>query len=317
MTATTVTRFILHAKRTPGKGISANYVSAEGDTIECVALRPATDDPLPVCLFLFGGGGHANDLVTIQPLLDEAFASGAVAPMTVACAGVPPFCFYLDEGEREWETTVAERLLEEVRARSPAGEAAGLVGISMGGYGALKIAFARPDVFGAVAAVAPMIEPSTCANGTPLRNRFHYPPEVPDALLGERRDARLYRTDHPACRARARASRLSALAIRIDAGSRDAVHAHDGAEHLHRLLWDLDVPHDYHLLRDADHVGPSIPARLVAAFAFVGRYLTKAAPAAASYDEVALRDALAPAKARAAERDPTVSRIYGDPASWT
>ena len=34
-----------------------------------------------------------------------------------------------------------------------------ITGISMGGYGSLKIAFGRPDQFAAVAAIQPLLEP--------------------------------------------------------------------------------------------------------------------------------------------------------------
>jgi hypothetical protein len=145
----------------------------------------------------------------------------------------------------------------------------------MGGYGALKLAFARPHAFAAVAAVSPMVEPSAEAEPVPARNRYFYLPEFPQALLGPARDAALYRSDHPAARASARqtALRESSLAIYIDAAGDDCFHAHDGAEFLHRVLWQLDVPHEYLLRRNADHVGPDLPERLLAAFRWVARNL--------------------------------------------
>jgi len=211
-------------------------------------------------------------------MLDEAFRQKRIPPVTIACAGVPPFCFYLDDPARgqNWETLVADRLLEEVSASFKTTKRAGLVGISMGGYGALKIAFSRPHSFSAVAAVAPMVEPALRAQDTPIRNRFHYPPEVPEQLLGQSRDDDLFKQDHPGNRAidNVEEIRSSDLAISIDAGSRDALNAHDGAEFLHRILWDLDVPHEYQLLRDADHVGLSLVNRIEKAFSFVGEYLS-------------------------------------------
>lgn len=145
----------------------------------------------------------------------------------------------------------------------------------------------------------------------PLRNRFHYPPDVPAALLGSARDPDLYARDHPGNRTLAQGSALSELAIRIDAGSRDSLHAHDGAEHLHRLLWDLDVAHEYVLLRDADHVGPSIVPRLEAAFRFVGRHLGDRSTLAISESERALHEALEPTRQIARATDPSMARRYG------
>ena len=276
-------------------------------------LTPRHSPAQAICLFLFGGGGSLQSLSAIAPLLSRGFGDGSLPPMAVACAGVPPFCFYLDDPQRGagWETLVAQELPNEARERVPSATATLLVGISMGGYGALKIAFQQPQRFAAVAAVAPMLEPSLDAHNTPLRNRFHYPGDVPQALLGPQRDAALFEQDHPGNRARrnATALRQGTLAIRLDAGSRDACNAHDGCEHLHRLLWDLDVVHEYHLLRDADHADDSLPQRLGAAFAFVGSHIGRR-PRPSSQAQ-ALRAALQPRRERAAQVDPTINRVYG------
>ena len=275
--------------------------------------RAAARDGLPVCLFLYGGGGSERTLVELAPALQAATDDGRLPPMVIACLGVPPFCFYLDDPRRgvAWETAVAESLVAEV-GRRHAVDRVGLVGISMGGYGALKIAFARPEPFAAVAAIAPMVEPSTDADATPLRNRWHYPPQCPAALVGPQRDAALFQADHPVTRARRHAARIAGAnqAIRIDAGSRDALCAHDGAEYLHRELWALDLPHDYHLHRDADHVGPTMLPRLLEGLSFVGRHL--GAPATGpSPEEHALRDMLRDARRSARALDPTLRRTYG------
>lgn len=216
----------------------------------------------------------------------------------------------------------------------------GLVGISMGGYGALKLAFARPDLFDAVGALSPMLEPSVDGAAVRPRNRHHYPPEVPRALLGPERDPALYRSDHPVARAHANAAALheKQLAIYVDAAGEDALHAHDGAEFLHRELWALDLAHEYRLRRDSDHAGPDLLERLREAFAWVGRRLSPAAQAPLSPLESAwlawmeapsstppvttltpaspvfsrvLRALLAPQRAAAAREDPTFGRRYG------
>jgi S-formylglutathione hydrolase len=60
------------------------------------------------------------------------------------------------------------------------------------------------------------------------------------------------------------------LAIYFDAGDQDFLNAHDGAELLHRLLWDLDISHEYHLVRGADHGGPTMRPRMRAMYTWVG-----------------------------------------------
>lgn len=244
--------------------------------IACVELGCGEDARRPVCLFLYGGGGSTDSLLALEPLLASAWCGGLLPPCRFITATVDPWGFYLDDAARgtAWETFIAERLPASLALES--GTALALLGISMGGYGALKIALARPARFAAVAAIAPMIEPTLDANAARPRNRYHYPSTVPAALLGPARDAALYVADHPGQRAiqHADALRRGPLAIYLDAGTDDALHAHDGAEYLHRLLWQLDIRHEYHLLAGADHVGPSLLPRLQQAFAWLAQRLS-------------------------------------------
>lgn len=323
--------------------------------LPCIELAPRRDAALPILLFLYGGGGSCETLLELAPLLSamgspmgSAQQPGAVLPACrVITPGVAPWGFYLDDPARgsAWESAVAERLLDHlqgpvqgavsVESRPPVG----LLGISMGGYGALKMALARPARFRAVAAVAPMVEPAFVAADVRPRNRFHYPPEVPAALLGRARDAALYAADHPAGRAvrNAEALRRCGPALYLDAGACDALNAHDGAEFLHRVLWQLDIRHEYHLWADADHVGPSLLPRLQAALRWVAAKLAPAAPALTPLERDwqrfldagctgpappplsplsplmprVLRAGLAPLREAARQEDETVERVFG------
>ncbi len=247
--------------------------------VACVEIGPRRDASLPVCLFLYGGGGTCESLLELAPLLDQAWQRGTLPACRVITPNVAPWSFYLDDREHgsAWESFVSERLLAQLQGDFGGAAAIpeGMAGISMGGYGAPKMAFARPSCFRAVAAVAPMVEPSFTAAAVRPRNRYHYPPEVPEALLGPQRNASLYAADHPACRAvrHAEALRNGGPAVYLDAGTADALNAHDGAEFLHRVLWELDIEHDYHLWKGADHVGPTLLPRLEAAFCWVASKL--------------------------------------------
>ncbi len=61
----------------------------------------------------------------------------------------------------------------------------------------------------------------------------------------------------------------SGIQIYLESGDRDFFNAHDGAEFLHRVLWESHIEHEYHLLRGCDHVGASILWRIEDAHRFL------------------------------------------------
>jgi S-formylglutathione hydrolase len=81
--------------------------------------------------------------------------------------------------------------------------------------------------------------------------------------------------DNPATLASQNADAIhaSGLEIYLEVGDKDYINLHDGAEYLHRILWDNDIRHEYHLVRWADHVGKSVPSRLQEAHRFLAAAL--------------------------------------------
>jgi S-formylglutathione hydrolase len=279
--------------------------------VPCAALVPE-QHAHAACLFLYGGGGSRDNLIDLQATFEVAWNTGQLEPCIIATPDVGPWSFYLEDPQRgyAWESFITQRFAPKVQALTTQPTLLALAGISMGGYAALKLAFQHPQLFKAVAAISPMLEPYTTPNTVPLRNRYFYPPEVPQALLGEQRDEALYQSDHPTSRAKTNAATLKAhnLAIYIDAAGQDTLHAQDGAESLHRELWHQDIPHEYHLRKNTDHTGPDLPERLTTAFQWITQNLQpKAAPSPAP----SLRDQLAKKRQAAATLDPTIHRHYG------
>ncbi len=301
-------------------------------------LAPDTQEPLPLCFLLMGAGGTRDSLVELQPLLDQWWDSKSVPAMIIATpsAGLD---YYLEDvkGAMRWDSFLADDFLPHVRSACRANETAVLAGISGGGYGALKLAFARPQSFGAVAAMQPMLEPGLREADVGARNRLHHSAGGPPQLIGAARDAALWESNNPANRARANARQIrdSGLAIYLEAADHDFLNAHDGAEFLHRVLWDLDLSHEYHLVRNADHGGPTMRPRLRAMFAWLASLWAIAVPDPAMEDAAAqwlqsgmkgkppagatttnafvsfLRSGFEPLRAQATEKDPTTSRRYG------
>jgi S-formylglutathione hydrolase len=229
-----------------------------------------------------GAGGTRDNLADLQPLFDHWWNEGAIPPMTIAVPS-PGLDYYLEDpaGTLRWDSFLADDFVPRFRTL---GQPTVLAGISGGGYGALKLAFARQSLFRAVAVMQPMLEPGLRASDAGPRNRLHYSAGGPPQLVGAARNAALWEANNPANRAQANAAELqhSGLAIYLDAACRDFLNAHDGAEFLHRLLWDLDIPHEYHLVRDADHGGPTMLPRLSRMFTWLGSLLRPAALDAAA-----------------------------------
>ena len=313
--------------------------------MRCCCL-PMIDGPYPLCLFLYGGGGSHRTLVDCQPLFERWWSEGLMPPMVMASADTGPMSYYLDhpDGSARWETFIAEDFVAHLRATYNVRrdrESTYIAGISMGGYGSLKIALGRPDRFAAVAAIQPLLEPGLRDSDIGARNRLHHNVGGPRELLGENRDA-VFQANNPANRALANADaiRKSGLAIYLEVGDEDFLNAHDGTEYLHRILWDLDIAHEYRLIRGADHGGPTFVPRMRDAFAWLGAVsaqLQRASEPSQTADERAVNDWIArglsgnpppvdpnsdafirilraqlkPVRDQAAKIDPTTARRYG------
>ncbi|MFI1988899.1 alpha/beta hydrolase-fold protein [Actinoplanes sp. NPDC020271] len=271
---------------------------------------------LPLILVLHGANSSADVLAMMQPIIEKSDLPRTL----VACISTPTVGgFYLGR----WERLVAAEFPAHLASEFSAGPIA-LLGSSMGGYGALRIAFAEPERFTAVAAVSPALLTAGPSPRNTLSVLAQFAAEMrPEDTIVSR------------LRANADAVRASDLPILLRCGDRDVFNMHDGAERLHRELWDLDIAHDYHLVRNADHLGPEAQESLIAAFAFVGA-AQRAGEQDRSLDEAwlawaaagrpgdppqfdafgpsastALRVMMADELAEAARQDPDAVRRYG------
>ena len=336
--------------------ISSAPVDFVPDGVPYAAILPPGYDqcgPLPLCLVLHGGGGSHQNLADSKRIYDDLWASGALPPLVLASAGISPLGFYLDHTDSNvrWERFIAQDFIAHLRRTyriRPGRDSTIISGTSMGGHGSLRIAFHNPDKFAAVAALEPAVDPALRLEDVTERNHFFYPLVLKsggdagaDRLVGSNRDAALFSANNPAnvAIANADAIRASGLAIYLEAGDQDVFNLHDGAEFLHRVLWDLDIAHEYHMARGADHVGPSLRQRMRATYSWVGSVLAPLDPQANEVTAAerawgewmegrlkgdpplldpfspamvrAYRRWLAPAREATAKIDPTTNRRYG------
>jgi S-formylglutathione hydrolase len=303
------------------------------EPVPYAVITPQGEDrgPFPLCIVLHGGGGSRQSLVDCSKLFEGWWSDGSLPPMVLASpsAGMG---YYVEDAVTftRWDAFIAEAFLGHLRSTCNirgGRNSTVITGMSMGGYGALKVACCYPERFAAVAAMEAVLEPGLHDSQITARNRLHHGAGGPARLIGPGRDGALFEANNPANRALHNAAHIreSNLAIYIEAGDHDFINIHDGAEFLHRVLWDLDISHEYRLTRGADHVGPTLIPRMREAYVWLGSVLSAlarpevqeqrvegAAVSPSSQECVRLlRAQMEPVRRLAAASDPATNRRYG------
>ena len=296
-------------------GRASQLVEAKMETsltpspVEYAALLPdgydASTAAFPLLLFLHGGNGDRGFLTRMRPTIDEMWNSGALPKMVVVTPSAGR-SFYMDfkDGSQKWESFIAGPFLTHLRSKykiSTDRSGTLLFGISMGGLGALRLGFKYPGLFAGLAALEPGVDPALKWKDVKPRNRFWRAPELMETIFGKPFDEAYWEANNPASIAVASAAKIrsAALGIYIDAGDEDSFNLHEATEFLHRILWDNQIPHEYHLVHGADHVGRTIKPRSIEALTFLSRILKPPPP---DREAEALKKTLAPLKAAAEKR---------------
>lgn len=116
----------------------------------------------PTIYLLHGAGGHRDEWIYYGAVTvaDREMSSGAMAPMIIVMPQGDQGFWVNNVGGPRWGDYVTQDLIAQVDStfrtlREPAARAIG--GLSMGGYGALSLAFTHPETFGVVAANTPSL----------------------------------------------------------------------------------------------------------------------------------------------------------------
>ena len=248
-------------------------------------------DPFPLLLTLHGLKGSRDGLIKQHEHgdWDTRFAAGVCPEMVIATiSGGDNYFMDFHDKSAMWETFLIEEFLPFVIRSCNCGttrELRYLMGGSMGGHGALKLAFRHPDKFAAVAAFEPAIdaalEPSHLSRRNHQWAQCAGSGQAGDLItqiwggVAPEYDSLHYRLHNPASLANDNSASIKEhkLKIYIDVGDQDSLNLHDGVEFLHRVLWDHAIEHEYHLIHGADHVGGSLPARMSAVYTWLGKTL--------------------------------------------
>jgi S-formylglutathione hydrolase len=256
--------------------------------VEYAVLLPEgyeqSDETYPLLYFLHGGGGDRSFLELMRPVIERTISSGKL-PKVVAVTPSVSRSLYMDyrDGSQKWEQFLIGPFMDHLRREYrliPDRRGTLLFGISMGGMGALRMGFKYPDLFTALAALEPGIEPALAFGDIQPEDRFWRPDELFEAVYGKPVDEAYWAMNNPANIALKNREKIiqSRLGIYLECGDEDSFGLDRGTEFLHRLLRDHRISHEYHLVKGADHLGRSLGPRSEEGLAFLGRMLNPPPP---------------------------------------
>jgi len=271
----------LAASPATGEVRSATFASAAlGRDVAYVVDLPrsydaATSRKYPVVYALHGlfEGSGFWERRGLAAILAELRANGFVPEfLLVAVDGGNSF-FVNAKGGR-YEDLVTHDLVAHVEATyrvMPGRAGRALLGISMGGYGALHIAFDQPALVAAVATHSAMLlEAIPSATQGARRGQmaaFHQ-------VFGDPIDTALWTANDPLALARKLYAK-AAPALFLDCGSEDRYGLASGHRELHSILEERGVAHAFELPA-GDHGYEYVRTRLEKSLIFLGKALGKA-----------------------------------------
>lgn len=190
------------------------------------------------------------------PVLDAAVADGALPPCVFVCANGGRTSMYVNRKDRKYEDLVTKDLLahlgKEYRVSERREERA-ILGVSMGGMAALRIAFSQPELFGAVGVHSAAILPED-------------PDQLPDRMkraaaqfglvevFGDPIEKEPWQKANPLCLARSLDKKaLHGLRIYFDAGTEDRYGFDQGNGALHQMLDGRKIEHTWRLIEGGGH----------------------------------------------------------------
>jgi S-formylglutathione hydrolase FrmB len=237
----------------------AEFESASlGQKVRYAVSLPASYDQkserrYPVVIFLHGLNNSERDWEAegMQARLETLRAAGRVGDFIVAAPyGANSFYLNANNGARYEDAVVRDFIpfVDKTYRTIPSRDARVVEGISMGGFGALLLAFKHPELFAGVAAHSAALFdelPATPADPSNRLASFRY--QLASRLFGSPPDAEHFRANNPLQLARANTARLKSLKIYFDVGEADRYGFQAGNKQLDEVLTSAGVAHEFHL----------------------------------------------------------------------
>ena len=238
----------------------------------CALLPPSYDVEktrrYPVLYFLHGLGDneqmflHSGGWNLVEDLWEQHRLGEFVIVTPAAGAS-----FYINshDGKERYEDFFLQEFMPAIEGRyriQAAHATRGVGGFSMGGYGALRLAFLHPDLFGSVGVHSaalmeklPNISVSQAAQNPRMRLLGDVFGSLPDRAFWDRNNPLTL----------ARNAHIAGLKIYFDCGSEDGYGFNAGAEALDKILSSRHIAHEFHIYpggHDWSYFAEHLPASL-------------------------------------------------------
>jgi S-formylglutathione hydrolase FrmB len=235
----------------------------------CIVLPPSFDADkskhFPILYFLHGLGDneqffvHSGAWNLVEDLRDRHELKDFLIATPDAGAG-----FYINskDGKARYEDFLLQEFFPFIEKRyrvSPGRANRAIDGVSMGGYGALHLAFCHPQLFSSASAhSAALVEkiPAFASTPSPRARIF-------GGVFGNPVDPAFWEQNSPLTLART--ANLVGLKIYFDCGDQDDFGFEAGATALDKILTARHIPHEFHLYpgrHDYVYFAAHIPASL-------------------------------------------------------
>jgi S-formylglutathione hydrolase FrmB len=260
-------------------GVRAECLSAPSKILGhpvayCVILPPSYDAEktrrYPILYLLHGLGDNEQMLIHSGGfnLVQDLWERHQLGDFLIATPdGGSSFYINSRDGRLRYEDFFLQEFLPQVekRYRTQSGRASrGIAGISMGGYGALHLAFRHPELFGSVGAhSAALLEKLPTVTVSDSRQTARS--RILGNVFGSPLDPAFWKQNDPL--AIARVASLAGLHIYFDCGSEDDFGFDAGAVALDKALGSRRIPHEFHLY-PGGHNGVYVAEHLPALFQF-------------------------------------------------
>jgi S-formylglutathione hydrolase FrmB len=207
----------------------------------------------PVIYYLHGLNNTAKRFADegLPALTDKLIQDKAIEPVIIV-APTGDFSFYVNkpDGSAPYEDYINTEIPEYIETSFPirkAREGRAIGGISMGGYGALKIGMKNPDRYCAVSAHTPFVVSRLPEPGRTDRRSQQFS-RVLNGVFGNPPDMEAWKSNDPF--ELVRKGGFAGLAIYMNSASKDRYFLNIEANALHKTMEECDVPHTFKPIDD-------------------------------------------------------------------